>query len=107
MCDEIKKIVVSVAGSGETAIIDDKSDLLGALKDFATSQNVTLPDNIKKCTTNANVTCMGIGDTDKCVTTSSSPSPKDADDLDGAGTNSFYLMSYLAVFAVYAMLYEL
>lgn len=105
LCDEIKDIVKSVAGSGKTAVVDDKADLLGALKYYATSQNVTLPDNIKKCTTNANVTCMGIGNTDKCP--SPSPSPKDADDLDGAGTNSFYLMSYLAVFAVYAMLYEL
>jgi hypothetical protein len=112
LCTKITDIIENIAGSGEKAVVDDKVDVLKVLKDFATSQNVTLPDNIKKCTTNANVTCMGIGETDKCVTTSSSPSSSpspstDADDLDGAGTNSFYLMSYLAVFAVYAMLHEL
>lgn len=99
LCTGVGTILDAISGTSDTAaVVDKKYDVLKELKTFATAQSVTLPDNIQDCATDATVTCMRIGEADVC--------PAPSSDLGGAATNSFYLMSYLAVFAIFAMFYE-
>lgn len=104
ICTGMGTILDAITGTTDaTAAVDKKYDVLKELKTFAKDQSITLPNNIQDCATDAAVTCMRIGKADAC------PVPKkesESDDLDGARTNSFYLMSYLAIFAIFA-LYEL